>query len=100
MADEKIAVEFDPGFMRVSMEMWRNATDMKIPLLDEFKIHFMQNRRSLLDGFVKTGKAWLMVLRTMTSTSQSDELDRLRTDVQAFVDWAERGLSDLAALRQ
>ncbi|MDT8840343.1 hypothetical protein ParKJ_23230 [Paraburkholderia fungorum] len=99
MADEKIAVEFDPGFMRVSMEMWQNATDMKIPLHDEFKIHFMQNRRSLLDGFVKTGKAWLMVLRSMKSTVQADELDGLCADVHAFVDWAERGLADLTALR-
>jgi hypothetical protein len=37
MADEKIAVEFHPGIMRVSMELWQNATDTKTPLHDEIK---------------------------------------------------------------
>ena len=43
-----IVVEFDPDFMLVSMEMWRKSLDMQIPIADEFKIHFMENRRRLL----------------------------------------------------
>jgi len=100
MADEKIAVEFDPGFMRVSMEMWQKATDMKIPLHDDFKIHFMENRRALLAGFIKTGQAWMAVLQAMNSTSKADELDAVRAEVKAFVAWAEQGLAELAALRE
>ncbi|CAE6843836.1 hypothetical protein R69658_06847 [Paraburkholderia aspalathi] len=99
MADEKLNVEFDPGFMRVSMDMWRSATDMTIPVLDTFKFHFMEQRQSLLMGFVKTGKAWLMVLATMTSTAQGSELDTLRAEVKVFAEWAERGLAELAARR-
>jgi hypothetical protein len=35
----------------------------------------------------------------MTSTTQADELDVLREEVKVFVGWAERGLEELAALR-
>jgi hypothetical protein len=82
------------------MEMWQKATDMKIPLHDDFKIHFMENRRTLLAGLIKTRQAWMAVLQAMTSTFQADELDVVRGEVKAFVDWVERGLAELAALRE
>lgn len=96
--DAVFPVELDPSFIRVSMDMWRNATDMKIPLHDAFKIHFMERRKSLLEGFEKTGKAWLAMLRAMKSTSNASELVALRADIEEFVRWAEDGLATLAHL--
>lgn len=52
--------------IRASMKLWRDSIDMKIPVADEFKIHFMQNRQPILEGFVKTGTTWLTMLRDMT----------------------------------
>lgn len=96
--DAVFPVELDPSFIRVSMDMWRNATDMKIPLHDAFKIHFMERRKALLEGFEKTGKAWLAMLRAMKSTSNASELVALRADIEEFVRWAEDGLATLAHL--
>lgn len=96
--DAAFPVELDPSFIRVSMDMWRDATDMKIPLHDAFKIHFMERRKSLLEGFEKTGKAWLSMLRAMKPTSNASELVALRADIEEFVRWAEDGLATLAHL--
>jgi hypothetical protein len=94
----RIAVDFDPDVLRASMDLWRKATDMEIPLADQFKIHLMERRRALLEGFVKTGAAWTMILRDMKATDGADELERLREDVRSFDKWAEGGLKSLDAL--
>ena len=35
------------------MDMWRDVVDMKIPVHDNFKIHFIEQRASLLENFDK-----------------------------------------------
>jgi len=99
MDAELITVEFEPGYIRSSMELWKAALDMKIPVHDAFKIHFMENRHTLLEGYVKTGKAWLMMIRAMKVKSGAEALDRLRAEVEEFVTWSEDGLRALDALR-
>jgi hypothetical protein len=58
-----IVVEFDPDFMLVSMEMWRKSHDMQIPISDEFKIHFMENRRPAAGGICDHGQALEIIVR-------------------------------------
>jgi hypothetical protein len=99
MGEELITAEFDPGYIRSSMELWKAALDMKIPVHDSFKIHFMENRRTLLEGYVKTGNAWLMMIRAMKGKSGGEAFDRLRVKVEEFVTWSEDGLRALDALR-
>lgn len=99
MKDKKIAVEFDPGFMREIMLLWRDSLDMKMPVHDKFKVHFIVHRRGILENYVKTGKAWSMFLNAMIATASADDLDELRAEVLAFVGWAENGLAELAALK-
>jgi len=91
-------VTLNAGFLRESMALWRDATDMKMPLHDTFKIHFMQRRQSLLEGFQKTGKAWLMMLSAMRPASTPEDLAALRHDIEAFVRWAGDGLEELRCL--
>ncbi|SDI92391.1 hypothetical protein SAMN04487926_12756 [Paraburkholderia steynii] len=93
-----IVVEFDPDFMLVSMEMWRKSPDMQIPIADELKIHFMENRRRLLEGFVTTGKAWKIIVHDLKAVDESAGLDDVRLAVQAFLSWAEDGLQALGDL--
>ncbi|WP_162878020.1 hypothetical protein [Trinickia diaoshuihuensis] len=94
--DAAITVEFDPSFIRGSVEMWRSATDMQILLHDTFKIHFMERRKPILEGFKMTGKAWLSMMRSMKSTTSARELSALCGEIEAFVKWAEDGLAELA----
>ncbi|MFM0023532.1 hypothetical protein [Paraburkholderia azotifigens] len=95
-------MEFDPGFMLESMDMWRKSLDMQIPVADEFKIHFMKNRRRLLEGFVTTGKAWKIIVCDLKPLDESGVLEDVRREVQVFLGWAEdglRALDDLAPKR-
>ncbi|CAB3737989.1 PX domain-containing protein [Paraburkholderia rhynchosiae] len=96
--ESRVIVDFNPDVLRASMDLWRKATDMEIPLADQFKIHFMERRRALLEGFVKTGAAWTMILRDMKAVEGDDQLERLRDEVTGFVTWADEGLKSLDAL--
>jgi hypothetical protein len=92
-------LELDPETLRDSMALWRDATDMKIPIHDDFKIHFMQNRSKLLDGFVRTATSWSMLLNACKQdTSEPESLELLKADVQAFKKWAEDALDEIRSL--
>lgn len=95
-------VQLDPGFLRTSMNLWRAATDMTIPVHDSFKIHFMERRGSLLQGFSDTGRLWSMMLGACTPSSDADraEFEELKADIQAFKDWADKSLQDLRDLKE
>lgn len=89
-------LDFDPAWLRTSMSMWRDATDLKVPLHDDFKVHFIEQRSSILAGFIKTATAFSMVLRACKAEGEDlRELEALRTEVDAFKKWAETGLNDL-----
>jgi hypothetical protein len=91
-------LDLDPDFLRTSMTMWKDAVDMKINVHDDFKIHFMANRRSLLEGFLKTAAAWSMLLNSCKPAGDADTevLSALKADVDEFRLWAEQGLLDLS----
>ena len=61
-------IDLDPDALRSSMTMWRDSVDLKLPMLDEFKVHFMNRRQSILGNFVNTSNAWLMLLRSCKAT--------------------------------
>lgn len=92
-------VNLDPDWLRTSMGMWRDAVDMKIPIHDNFKVHFIERRSELLSGFVKTAEAWSMVLRACSAEGEDlMALQSLKADVDAFKRWAEDGLEELRKL--
>ena len=92
-------VDLDPEFLRTSMTLWRDAVDMKMPIHDDFKIHFMQNRAKLLDGFVNTATSWSLLLSACKQeASEAESLEQLKADVQAFKKWAKDGLAELRDL--
>ena len=81
------------------MTMWRDAVDMKIPVHHNFKVHFIERRGSLLEGFIKTGASWLTVLRACKVEGQDlVELEALKADVEIFKKWADDGLTELNAM--
>ena len=92
-------VDLDSDWLRTSMEMWRDAIDMRIPVHDKFKVHFIEQRSQLLEGFVKTATSWSMVLRACKADGHDLEaLQSLNTDVDAFKQWAVDGLEELRRL--
>lgn len=92
-------IDFDPNSILASIDLWRSATDMTIPVHDEFKLHFIQNRGSILKNFERTTKSWTMLLRGMTPLPESQqEFDRLLAAVEEFREWATSELKKLEAL--
>src|SRR5664279_4376936 len=78
-------IDFDPEWIRTSMEMWRKTVDVQIPIHDNFKIHFFEQRGTILARFAETSIAWGTVLRGC-SASGADlvDLNSIKADVEAF----------------
>lgn len=92
-------LDFDPEGLRVCMRLWRDTTDLKVPVHDNFKIHFIESRASLLEGFVKIGNAFTTILRACKAEGQDlVELDAIKADVDEFKKWAKDGLEELSSL--
>ncbi|HIH2652197.1 TPA: hypothetical protein ACYLK9_006312 [Burkholderia cenocepacia] len=58
----------------------------------------MENRRAILQHFVKVGNEWAAILRSMAAPSAPGELRQLRDEVDGFIAWAEAGLHALVLL--
>jgi len=92
-------IDLDPEELRSSMTLWRDSVDLKIPMLDEFKVHFMNRRQSILTNFVNTSNAWLILLRSCKAIDGGQgEFADLVSEVKVFYDWAQTELQGLQTL--
>lgn len=81
------------------MTLWRDSVDLMIPMKDDFKLHFMRQRKSILSGFENTARAWLMALRpAVPDPGDTSEFDALLREIEAFETWAKSELAKLADL--
>ncbi|HYD97121.1 MAG TPA: hypothetical protein VEC01_17465 [Noviherbaspirillum sp.] len=92
-------IELDPDRLEEMLDTWRKSVDLQIPMMDDFKIRMMKNRREILENFLQTGTGWTLMLSCMEPLDDSQRFDVLRAQVKAFVDWAASELDSLAALR-
>jgi hypothetical protein len=83
----KILATFDPGAVTSVRQLWR----------DDFKIHFMANRRTQVEGYVKA--AGRDKARTERLTAQDEagkaELAKVHAELDAFSQWAKDGVQAL-----
>lgn len=87
---------FDPETLRSQMALRRAATDMKLPMNERLKVHFMTHRAQLLSNFSLTAGAWMMLLHGCKAEPiDRDELEALKAEVIEFKAWAEDGLQEL-----
>jgi len=92
-------IDFDPSHLAMVMQLWRDALDMKIPVHDNFKIHFLEERGSILKNYESAANAWSMALRGMKPSPEDDaELAALCARVQEFGDWAKEEQRKLLAM--
>jgi len=95
----RMKIDFDPEWIRTSMELWRKTVNMQIPVYDSFRIHFFEQRGSILVRFVETAKAWGTVLRGCSAAGADlVELNSIKADVETFKNWAENELKVLSSL--
>lgn len=92
-------VDFDPEIIDVMMDLWRKSLDMEMPLKDELKIQFMQNRRRILENHLRTAKGWQLFMGSLAPTDASRVgFEIANAKVEAFRQWAEISLAELDAL--
>jgi hypothetical protein len=86
----------DPEYLRSQMRLRRAATDMKLPMHERLKVHFITRRAELLSNFSLTAGAWMMLLHGC-SAERGDlrELEALKAEIVEFKEWAEEGLQAL-----
>jgi hypothetical protein len=87
-------LELDPAHLTTCMQLWRDSLDMKIPMKDEFKVHFMQQRPMILENHERTAAAWLMLLRP-TIPEDRTMFDDLILAIEEFQNWAAGELKAL-----
>jgi len=92
-------IDLDPDRMEEMLDTWRKSVDLQIPMMDDFKIRMMKNRREILENFLQTGTGWTLALGCMTALEDSERFEDLRIKVKAFVDWAASELDSLNTLR-
>jgi hypothetical protein len=97
-----IAVRFDPDAILASIELWRQSIDLKIAMKDEFKLHFIENRRPILENYGRAAGLWMSLLGAMQPVDLGAEADlaSLRAEVEDFAVWAESELDALDDLAQ
>ena len=82
------------------MRLWRDSVDLRIPMRDDFKLHFIERRVELLGGFEKTATAWLIALRRAVPDAGSKaDFETLISEIENFSAWATlelKKLSDMA----
>src|SRR6185369_57689 len=86
----------DPETIRGLIALRRAATDMKLPMNERMKLHFITRRADLLSNFSLTAAAWRILLHACSAKAGDEAaLERLKSEVVEFKDWADEGLQAL-----
>lgn len=86
----------DPEHIRRQITLRRAATDIKLPMHERLKVHFITRRAELLSNFSLTAGAWMMLLHGCSAEGRDQaEFEALKRDVVEFKEWAEEGLQAL-----
>ncbi len=92
-------LDFDADWIRTSMSLWRDVTDMKAKVHDDFLAHLMSRKKQNLTNFVATASAWQTLLRKCTPASEDAKVFQdLLSEVDGFIAWAQSGLDELQHL--
>lgn len=92
-------VEMDVERLDEMLDMWKKSVDLQLPMMDDFKIRMMQNRRPILENLVQTGTGWTLMLSCMQTPEEDGELAALKQRVKQFVAWAAAEIDTLDAIR-
>ena len=92
-------VEFNPDMLRTHLELWKNMLDMRVPVRDEFKIHFMEQRHVILENYRSAAISWSTMLSSMAPMpGHEEDFVLLWSEVKCFKKWAEDELTKLKEL--
>lgn len=82
----------------VMLKLWRDGVDLRMPMADEFKLHFISQRKSILQNFEQVSSAWLLFMGAMSSQDNLDEFNEMRAEIKQFNEWAKQEIIAVNAL--
>ncbi|MFK3741013.1 hypothetical protein [Massilia sp. TN1-12] len=84
-------MKIDVEGLQGMLDIYRSATDLKIPVHASLKGHFIKNRQQLLDGFAKMASAQNMMLGCLVPQTDDEkaQLIEAKRIVEEFGDWAK-----------
>ena len=83
-------VNLDPEGLRTSMQLWRDAVDLKMELAPSIRSHMMVKRRQILSNYALVARHWLTLLTyCVPDPGEESQLQSLRKDIEDFNAWAE-----------
>ncbi|MFC7513749.1 hypothetical protein ACFQUU_01885 [Herbaspirillum sp. GCM10030257] len=91
-------VELDLERLEDMLDMWRKSVDLQVPMMDDFKIRMMQNRRQILENLVQTATGWNLMLNCMHAPDDTALLHEMKSKVSSFVTWAAGEIDALDAI--
>ncbi len=81
------------------LRTWRQATDLKLPMKDEFKLHMMEQRPAILKNHERTAAAWLTALRSAVPAAEdTDVFQEFMAALEDFQNWTAAELQGLDTL--
>lgn len=91
-----LQLDLDLESFRNHMALRRAATEMRLPMDERLKVHFITRRAELLANFSITAGAWMLLLHGCQAQGEDRAaLARLKDEVFEFKEWAEEGLQQL-----
>lgn len=92
-------LDLDPEHIRTQMRLRRAATDMKLPMDEKLKLHFITQRGPMLSNCSITAGSWMMLLHGCCAEGeQKAHLEALKREILEFKEWAEDGMQELQRL--
>jgi hypothetical protein len=88
-------VLIDRERITVMLKLWRDGVDLRIPMADEFKLHFISQRKVILQNFEQVTSAWLLFIGAMSTPDHPDEMNELRSEIKQFNEWTKEEMKTL-----
>jgi hypothetical protein len=84
--------------LKIFIQMAKDPLDLKIPMLDEFKIHFMAQRGQILDNYRKQAAGMAILMQCIAPQHREDaEYIEAQDVIRDYQDWI---ISELAKLQE
>ncbi|WP_148415349.1 hypothetical protein [Noviherbaspirillum massiliense] len=88
-------VELDIEKMQAMLEMWRNSTDLQVPMTDGFRLYLMKNRHEILGNLLQAATALNLAMSCMKPLDDDAAFDDLKEKLRAFIEWAAAEIDKL-----
>ena len=93
-----MGIALDVAGLKEFVRINHDAIDLNTPMLDDFKIHYMTQRRQILNNFRQQATGMTMVLQCLTPIDGSEEVAIAQAILGEYREWIVAELNKLDTL--